>query len=132
MEYILITLFGGGELDWQDIGKTYYDWKDIFDYVIYEGGKTIEECEINDLYWAILELALQDLSDKMQDKMQERSEDFKYCSNNIDKFFEIYANCLDTHLTFIGREELGKEIQEVMADEIEEINNKIGFTRIEF
>ena len=31
MEYILISLFGGGTADWQDISKTNYDWEDIFD-----------------------------------------------------------------------------------------------------
>lgn len=31
MEYILINLFGGGTLDWEDIGQTEYDWADIID-----------------------------------------------------------------------------------------------------
>ena len=130
MEYILIALFGGGTLDWEDIGETEYDWKDIFERV--KINFNINDIDINTLYMTILEMALEELADAMQNYEGETSEEFKNCAYDINSYFEIYCNCIDTHLSFIDTEKLGKEIQEKMADKIDEINEKIGFTYIEF
>lgn len=131
MEWILMALFGGGTLDWQDIGQTEYDWEEIFERARMDFG--MENVNINTLYQIILEIALEELALAMCEYKGETSEDFKNCSGDIYSYFDIWCNCLDTKLTYIGENELlGKEIQDKMADKIEEINDKIGFTYINF
>ena len=69
----------------------------------------------------------------MQEYSGEKSEDFEKCSLNIYSYFEIYTNYLNTSLYYIGEdEELAEEIQEKMRGKIEEIEDRIGFTYIEF
>ena len=130
MEYILISLFGGGTADWQDISKTNYDWEDIFDRakIDFDMGNI----DINTLYYIILEMAISELGDKMQEYQGEKSEEFEQCSNDMFNYFEIYTNCLDSHVTFVGSEELAEEIQEKLGEEIDQINHDIAFTYIEF
>ena len=130
MEYILMALFGGGTADWQDIGATCYDWEDIFDKAKEE--YDFENVNINTLYEIILRMALEELQQEMKNVAEECSEEFQYCAKNIEEYFNIFANCLDTHLTFTGSEELAEEIQEKMRGKIEEIEDRIGFTYIEF
>ena len=131
MEDILRVLFGGGTLDWQDINQTEYDWEEIFERARMDFG--MENVNINTLYQIILEIALEELALAMCEYKGETSEDFKNCSGDIYSYFEIWCNCLDTKLTYVGENELlAKEIQDKMADKIEEINGKIGFTYINF
>ena len=52
-------------------------------------------------------------------------------NDTIYDSFEIYANCLDSHLTFIGTQEERELLNKYFSKEIEEINDKIGFTYIE-
>ena len=130
MEYILMAVFGGGVADWSDIGATYYDWDEIFDRAKSEYG--LENTDINTLYGIILDIALDKLSEEMQNYVGEKSGEFEDCSRNIKDYFEIFTNCLDTHLWFRGSEELGQEIQEKLENEIEQINHDIAFTYIDF
>lgn len=44
--------------------------------------------------------------------------------------FEIYENCLDTHIKYVGENE--EIIQEIFYNEINNIDSKIGFTHIDF
>lgn len=131
MENILISLFGGGILDWQDISKTEYEWGEIFERARIDFG--MKNIDINTLYQIILEIALEELALAMQEYSGEKSEDFENCSLDIYSYFEIYTNYLDTRLYYIGEdEELAEEIQKKMRGKIEEIEDKIGFTYIEF
>ena len=130
MEYILMAVFGGGVADWNDIASTYYDWEDIFDRA--KSDYDFENVEINTLYSIVLEIALDKLQEEMQNYVGETSEEFQDCAKNIKDYFEIFANCLDTHLWFRGSEELGEEIQEKLEEEIDQINHDIAFTYIEF
>ena len=130
MEYILMALFDGGTLEWQGIGKSEYEWEEIF--VRAKIDFDFKEIDINTLYQIILEIAIEELAMAMQNYEGETSEEFKNCAYDIYSYFEIYCNCIDTHLNYIDTEKLGKEIQEKMADKIDEINEKIGFTYIEF
>lgn len=50
MEYILINLFGGGTLDWQDVGQTEFCWEDIIEIMKNYFGKDMEDWDINDFY----------------------------------------------------------------------------------
>ena len=68
MEYILMSIFGGGICDWQDITKTEYNWDDIFEQAKDTNGtENLEELDINDLYRAVLELALEELQEEIND-----------------------------------------------------------------
>lgn len=130
MENILMALFGGGIADWQDISETKYDWEEI----IRRARQDYEEryIDINVLYTTVLKIAREELQEAMENYEGETSEEFKKCTENIEEFFEIFANCLDTHLWFLGSEELGKEIQEKLQGKIDEIDEKIGFTYFSF
>lgn len=136
MEYILNELFGGGSADWCDIASTEYDWCDIFETAKnYNGTDNIEDLSINDLYYVICYMAVNELLNAIK----------KYCNSANTKEeialaeqiedisredFEIYANCLDTHINYVG--ENGEIIQEIFNNKIDEINDKIGFTYINF
>lgn len=130
MENILISLFGGGILDWRDISQTNYDWEDIFDRA--KNDFNFDNADINTLYFVILEMALEELKDKMEEIADECSKEFQDCARNIEEYFNIYTNCLDTHIRFNGSEELAEEIQEKLEDEIDDIDHNIGFTYINF
>ena len=133
MEYILMSLFGGGICDWQDIAQTKYDWGEIFERAKERYGFDVD---INCLYETILNMALEDLNDLIEDYIAEaNTEEEKTIAEQLEKVnieddFDIWCNYLDTHLNFMGNEEIGKIMQDTFADKIDEINNKIGFTYI--
>ena len=138
MEYILINLFGGGTLDWQDVGKTGYDWEYIIDIMKNYFGDNMENWEINNFYWGVLYFALTELKDIVDDFIGENinnediQEDIEILQGlDIDKDFDIFCNCLDTHCSFNGDEELGAVLVKYFQDNIDEIDDNIGFTYIE-
>jgi hypothetical protein len=130
MGYILMALFGGGTLDWEHISRTTYDWEDIFDRA--KQNYDFENIDMCQLYETILEMALDELQEKMEEIADECSEEFQECAKDIYGHFEFFINFLDTKLYFRGSEELAEEIQEKLEDEIDDINFKIGFADIEF
>lgn len=136
MEYILMSIFGGGKADWQDISQTDYSWDDIIETAkdINETDN-IEDLSINDLYYAICYMGVNELINAIEE----------YCSSTNTKEeralarkmedismedFEIYENCLDTHIKYVGENE--EIIQEIFYNEINNIDSKIGFTHIDF
>ena len=132
MEYILISLFGGGIADWQDIAETKYDWEEIFDNL--KDRMDFENIDINDIYEQIMLMARDELYNEIAEYDGEANtrEEIAIAKvlENID--FDIYANCLDSHINFIGTEEQAASIQELFREKIEELNDKIGFTYINF
>lgn len=141
MEYILIELFGGGILDWEDIANTQYDWGDIIETAKYNNGEdNIELLNINDFYYAILELALEELqreiSDYIKNNYSEKEKDvFEQlreidCNINNVEQWDIFCNCLDTHITFVGNRELAENLSSCLQQTIDRISDKIGFTYI--
>lgn len=138
MEYILINLFGGGTLDWEDIGKTYYDWEDIIYIMKHYVDEDMSNWEINNFYWAVIYFGLMEL-DKTVGKFiaenendKELEEDIEILKTlDIDEDFEIYCNCLSTYCSFNGDEELGRILLKYFREDIENINNDIAFTNIE-
>lgn len=113
MEYILINLFGGGTLDWEDIGQTEYDWADIIDIMKTYISNDMENWEINNFYWAVIYFGLIELNNTVDNFITENKnnkdiqDDIELLQSlDIDEDFDIYCNCLDTHCTFIGDEEL--------------------------
>lgn len=138
MEYILVNLFGGGTLDWEDVGKTEYYWEDIIEIMRNCLGDSMENWGINDFYWAVIYFGLTELKNTVDDFITENTEnedmkdDIEILQGlDIDEDFEIFCNCLDTNCTFIGDEDLGKVLVKYFQDDINEISNNIGFTYIE-
>ena len=135
MEEILIALFGGGICDWQDISQTKYDWEEIIGRAKERYGFDVD---INCLYETILNMALEDLNDLIEDYIAEaNTEEEKTIAEQLEKVnieddFDIWCNCLDTHLNYIGDEEIGRIIQDIFEDKIDKIDENIGFTYIDF
>lgn len=136
MEYILINLFGGGVADWQDISQTKYYWNEIFSNL--KDRMELENIDINDLYEQIMLMARDELYNEMAEyagKANTREEIAiaKILENiDVEEDFDIYANCLDSHINFKGTEEQAEIIQEIFREKIDEIDDKIGFTYINF
>ena len=132
MEYILISLFGGGTADWNDIAQTKYDWKEILSYA---EDMSCGQININDLYFAILSMARNELLDIIEeyvDKANTKEEIIlaKQIENISIDDFDLWANCLDTHINFIGTKEQAEILQDLFETKIDEIDDKIGFTYI--
>ena len=140
MEYILMSIFGGGTLDWQDIAETKYDWDDIFEQAKDTNGtENLEELDINDLYRAVLELALEELQEEINDYIKNNySEEEKDIFDKLKQIdcknlwqWDIWCNCLDTRLTFVGDRELAENLSNCLQQTIDKISDKIGFTEID-
>lgn len=139
MEYILMSIFGGRICDWQDIAETEYEWNDIFAQAKNtKGVELLENLDINDLYRAILELALEELQyeidDYIENNYSEQEKDIfdklKQINCTDTEQWDIYCNCLDTHLIFLGDSELAENLSNCLQQTIDEISDKIGFTYI--
>lgn len=143
MEWILMTLFGGGTADWNDIANTEYNWEDIFEELKMKFGD-LEEIDINDIYAIIMEEGKRDFIKMVNDFIIENKntedKDLKQAIEKLKDFdFEdeennwyIMANCLDSHIQlFVNDTELYDILNDYFADEIEKINDRIGFTYIE-
>ena len=139
MEYILMSIFGGGTLDWQDIAETEYSWDDIFEQAKYEcNTENIENLDINDLYRAVLDLALEELQEEINDYIKNNySEEEKDIFDKLKQIdctdteqWDIWCNCLDTRLTFVGDRELAENLSNCLQQTIDKISDKIGFTEI--
>ena len=133
MEYILISLFGGGTADWNDIAQTKYDWKEIFrnaeDLALNDG------IQINDLYFSILEIARNELLDSIEEYVENANTTEEIIlaekiQNITEEDFDLWANCLDTRIAFVGTDDEAEIIQKLFQNKIDEIDDKIGFTYI--
>ena len=142
MELILMALFGGGYGDWNDIANTEYDWEDIFEELKIKFGD-LEGVDINDIYTIIMEKGKWDFikmvndfiienkntEDKDLKQAIEKLKDFDF---NNDEIWFIYANCLDSHLyLYVDDTEIYDILNDYLEDEIEKINDKIGFNYID-
>lgn len=137
MEYILIALFGGGSLDWEDVGKTQYDWNDIIDFMQEEFCFSIENLDINDFYNGVLSYALKDLENSVKEFISNNKDnenlkqDIEILENlDINEDFDVFCNCLDTRCSFIGNTELKETLLKYFQEKIDEIDENIGFTYI--
>ena len=132
MEYILISLFGGGTADWNDIAQTKYDWKEILSYA---EDMSCGQININDLYFAILSMARNELLDIIEEYVDKaNTKEEMILAKQIEKIsiddFDLWANCLDTRINFIGTKEQAEILQDLFETKIDEIDDKIGFTYI--
>ena len=141
MEWILMALFGGGAADWNDIANTKYNWEDIFEELKMEFGD-LDGVDINDIYTIIMEEGKGDFIKMVNDFITENKntedKDLKQAVEKLkdfdfdnDEIWFIYANCLDSHIYLkVEDTEIIDILNDYLEDEIDNINDKIGFTYI--
>ena len=135
MENILMALFGGGIADWDDLSTTNYDWGEIFDYLQNRYGE-LSNVDINDIYETILNIAKDDFCNLIEnfidDYTNEDTEILKEFDFEDEENWDIWCNCLDTHITLFTTAEIIDIIKnnEDLEEDIAKINDKIGFTYI--
>ena len=153
---ILITLFGGGTLDYDMLDKCNYEFEDILDYI--KGFTSVEEMDFNDILLGAIDLFRSNLEDKIENKKKALEENMNYlehkiscCAsdsydemelldsqNNLERLEELYpfddieynTNYLDTNIWFTDDEK--KAIyRDLLSKEIEEENDNIGFVELD-
>ncbi len=142
IESILMALFGGGCIDWDNLAETDYDWDNIFE-LLKERYGSLEDVEINDIYETILNMGranfISMINNFIKDNKDSNNKNVKRIVSKLQDFdFEdeennwyIMANCLDSHIQLLVDDtELYDILNDYFADEIEKINDKIGFTYI--
>ena len=141
IESILMALFGGGTADWSDIANTEYNWEDIFELLKEKYG-SLDNVDINNIYTTIMEMGQIDFMAMIDEYIKENKdnkdkevkrivEKLSYFDFQDEKNWTIYANCLDSHLyLYVDDTEIYDILNDYLEDEIEKINDKIGFTYI--
>ena len=142
IESILMALFGGGYGDWNDIANTEYDWENIFELLKEKYG-SLDNVDINNIYTTIMEMGQIDFMAMIDEYIKENKdsknkevkrivEKLSYFDFQDEKIWTIYANCLDSHLyLYVDDTEIYDILNDYLEDEIEKINDKIGFTYID-
>ena len=138
MEYLLIELFGGGTADWEMIGETQYVWHDIVQNLLMRFDfKDIGFC---DFLVEIFEMARKDFC-RMIDKFineNRNNEEYKDIINKLkkvdftdDSIWYENVNYLDNDLVLTVDEEMSNILEQYFEDEIDKINDNIGFNYIQ-
>lgn len=142
IESILMALFGGDYGDWNDIANTEYDWENIFELLKEKYG-SLDNVDINNIYTTIMEMGQIDFMAMIDEYIKENKdnknkevkrivEKLSYFDFQDEKNWTIYANCLDSHLyLYVDDTEIYDILNDYLEDEIEKINDKIGFTYID-
>ena len=142
IESILMALFGGGYGNWNDIANTEYDWENIFELLKEKYG-SLDNVDINNIYTTIMEMGQIDFMAMIDEYIKENKdnkdkevkrivEKLSYFDFQDEKNWTIYANCLDSHLyLYVDDTEIYDILNDYLEDEIEKINDKIGFTYID-
>ena len=142
IESILMALFGGGYGDWNDIANTEYDWENIFELLKEKYG-SLDNVDINNIYTTIMEMGQIDFMAMIDEYIKENKdnkdkevkrivEKLSYFDFQDEKNWTIYTNCLDSHLyLYVDDTEIYDILNDYLEDEIEKINDKIGFTYID-
>lgn len=154
---ILQTLFGGGILDYDMLEKCEYDFGDVLYYI--KEFTTIEDMTFNDILLGAIKMYKDNLQEKIDEKRKELEDNLKYLKNKLDyvaygkrelaeleivedeldKIYrldaftdiEYYLNYLETKI-FIVDDEIRAIYKELLADEIDEENEKIGFVELDY
>ena len=142
IESILIALFGGDYGNGSDIANTEYDWENIFELLKEKYG-SLDNVDINNIYTTIMEMGQIDFMAMIDEYIKENKdnkdkevkrivEKLSYFDFQDEKNWTIYANCLDSHLyLYVDDTEIYDILNDYLEDEIEKINDKIGFTYID-
>ena len=150
---ILMTLFGGGTLDWEMLEKCEYDFEEVLDYI--KGFTTIDEMEFNDILVGMFDMFRSNIQDIVDEKIKEVESELKGLEDysdeyngNIDREYtnrildlreeleklqnlyawediEYYTNYLDNGI-YITDDETRSVYREYLKEEIENENEKLG------
>lgn len=152
---ILMTIFGGGTLDWEMLNKCEYDFEDI-----YEDMKmfcsSYEDFDFNSILLGAIDLYKYHIQDKIDEKITETESDLKELERYIDENngnvdieyvddkkrleqqledlqslyasddIEYFTNYLDTSI-FIVNDEVRALYKKYLEEEVEKENELIGF-----
>ena len=152
---ILMTIFGGGTLDWEMLDKCEYDFEDI-----YEDMKmfcsSYENFDFNSILLGAIDLYQYHIQDKLDEKITETESDLKELERYIDENngnvdieyvddkkrleqkledlqklyanddIEYFTNYLDTSI-FIVNDEVRALYKKYLEEEVEKENELIGF-----
>ena len=152
---ILMTIFGGGTLDWEMLEKCEYDFEDI-----YKNMKmfcsSYEDFDFNSILLGAIDLYEYHIQDKIDEKITETESDLKELERYIDENngnvdieyvddkkrleqkledlqklyanddIEYFTNYLDTSI-FIVNDEVRALYKKYLEEEVEKENELIGF-----
>ena len=155
-EEILMSLFGGGILDYEMLEKCNYNFEDILDYI--KNFTTIDEMEFNDILLGAIDLYRSNLEKVIEDKKIEMADNLKYLEHKLDycgygkkelmeieiakedlnKIESLYpfddieynTNYLDTQI-WVEDDDIREIYKEFLSKEIDEENEKIGFVELD-
>ena len=156
---ILMTIFGGGTLDWEMLDKCEYDFEDI-----YEDMKmfcsSYEDFDFNSILLGAIDLYKYHIQDKIDEKITETESDLKELENyeemyngniayeyinkiidlrkqleDLQKLYatddiEYFTNYLDTSI-FILNDEIRALYKKYLKEEIKAENELIGFVNLD-
>ena len=156
---ILMTIFGGGTLDWEMLDKCEYDFEDI-----YEDMKmfcsSYEDFDFNSILLGAIDLYKYHIQDKIDEKITETESDLKELERYIDENngnvdieyvddkkrleqqledlqklyatddIEYFTNYLDTSI-FILNDEIRALYKKYLKEEIKAENELIGFVNLD-
>ena len=156
---ILMTIFGGGTLDWEMLDKCDYDFEDI-----YKNMKmfcsSYEDFDFNSILLGAIDLYKYHIQDKIDEKITETESDLKELENyeemyngniayeyvnkiidlrkqleDLQKLYatddiEYFTNYLDTSI-FILNDEIRALYKKYLKEEIKAENELIGFVNLD-
>lgn len=138
MEYLLIELFGGGTADWEMIGETNYDWHEVLKMAKDIFG-SLESIDFQCLLETIFIMAKNEFVNMIDKFIEEK--DYEEYKNVIDKLknydfdddgnWYFNTNYLDNDIMITVDEDIKKILDYHFEDEIDKINDNIGFTYIQ-
>lgn len=152
---ILMTIFGGGTLDWEMLDKCEYDFEDIYkDMKMF--CSSYEDFDFNSILLGAIDLYKYHIQDKIDEKITETESDLKELERYIDENngnvdieyvddkkrleqqledlqslyasddIEYFTNYLDTSI-FIVNDEVRALYKKYLEEEVEKENELIGF-----
>lgn len=138
MEYLLMELFGGGTADWGMIGETHYDWHDIMEMAKDIFG-SIESIDFQCLLETIFIMAKDEFVNMVDKFIKGKDyEEYKNVINKLKNFdfdndenWYFNLNYLDNDIIINVDEDIKEILDLYFEDEIDKINDNIGFTYIQ-
>lgn len=153
---ILITLFGGGILDYDMLDKCNYEFEDILRHI--DMFTTRKDMDFNDILIGAIDEYRSNLENAIENKKIEMADNLKYLENKLDycgygkkelmeieiakedlnkieslyPFDDIEYNCnyLDTQI-WVADDDKKAIYKEFLSKEIDEENEKIGFVELD-
>ena len=151
---ILMTIFGGGTLDWEMLEKCEYDFEDIYEDM--KSFCSLEDIDFSSILLGAIDLYRYHIDKEIEEKIKETESDLKELENYSDMYngnindeyvdkihklkekleklqsldiyedMEDFINYLDTHI-YINDEEKREIYRTYLSKEIEKENELIGF-----